>query len=163
MQLKVGFLTIGQSPRTDIVKDVREILSKNIKIVEKGVLDELDQNAIAKNLAPEPTHTIYVSRLRNGSQVAISKEKILPLMQRTISKLEEEEVDLIVILCSGEFPMFKSNVPIMYPDRLLKSYVQAFDVKGSLGVLIPLPEQVEYAMLKWRKYSKEVLVVPVSP
>ena len=36
---KIGMLTIGQSPRDDILPGLKEILGKNVEIVEAGALD----------------------------------------------------------------------------------------------------------------------------
>ena len=38
---KIGMLTIGQSPRNDILPGLKEILGKNVEIVEAGALDGL--------------------------------------------------------------------------------------------------------------------------
>jgi protein AroM len=41
--MKVGALTIGQSPRTDITSEIRDILGSDVTILESGVLDGLDE------------------------------------------------------------------------------------------------------------------------
>ena len=38
---KIGMLTIGQSPRDDILPGLKEIFGKNVEIVEAGALDGL--------------------------------------------------------------------------------------------------------------------------
>ena len=162
MVLHVGFLTIGQSPRVDVMEDASKILSKKIKVTEAGALDNLTKEDVERELKPEPGHVVYVTRLRNGSMVKISKEKILPLLQAKIKEIEEK-VDIIVILCSGEFPEFESKVPIIYPDKLLKSFVQGISFKGVLGVLIPVSEQLDYAKRKWGSFAETLVVKNISP
>ena len=39
--MKIGALTIGQSPRKDVIPEMREVLGTEVDIVEKGVLDDL--------------------------------------------------------------------------------------------------------------------------
>lgn len=160
--LYVGFLTIGQSPRVDVMEDASKILSRKIKVIEAGALDDFTKEDIERKLKPEPGHTIYVTRLRNGAMVKISKEKILSLMQEKIREIEGK-VDIIAILCSGEFPEFESKVPIIYPDKLLKSFIQGISFKGTLGVLIPISEQLDYARRKWGSYAKSLVVKNISP
>ncbi len=162
MKLRVGFITIGQSPRTDVMNDLSRILTKNIEVAEKGVLDGFTREEIMEKFSPEPGHTVYVSRLRDGSSITMSKEKILPVMQERIKELGEI-TDLIVILCSGDFPRFESRVPIIYPEKLLKAFVEGISLTGRLAVFIPLPQQVVYAYKKWSSLYPEVTVVDVSP
>ncbi len=162
MKLHVGFITIGQSPRTDVMNDLSRILTKNIEVAEKGVLDGFTREEIMEKFSPEPGHTVYVSRLRDGSSITMSKEKILPVMQERIKELGEI-TDLIVILCSGDFPRFESRVPIIYPEKLLKAFVEGISLTGRLAVFIPLPQQVVYAYKKWSSLYPEVTVVDVSP
>ena len=161
--MKVGFLTIGQSPRTDVMRDLAPLLPPGLEVVEKGALDGLTRREIEEELRPEPGMTVYVSRLRDGSQVSFAKEKILGRMQERIRELEEMGVDLIVILCSGEFPDFESRVPIIYPDKLLKAAVSGIRIRGPLGVFIPLQEQRRYAEEKWSRLGYKPVVEPVSP
>jgi len=101
----VGFLTIGQSPRTDVLSDIQEYL-KGLEIVEAGALDGLTREYIETNLAPRAGETLLVTRMRDGSEVIIAEERILPLMQERVRWLEEQGVEVIAVLCSGSFPEF---------------------------------------------------------
>ena len=38
---KIGMITIGQSPRVDIVPEIKEILGEEIEVLEAGALDGL--------------------------------------------------------------------------------------------------------------------------
>ena len=49
---KVGLLTIGQSPREDIVSEIKPLLDSRIEILEKGLLDGLSFEEI-KRLKPK--------------------------------------------------------------------------------------------------------------
>ena len=159
---KLGFLTIGQSPRTDLYEDFKEIFEKK-EVIQAGALDDYTREEILEKFKPEEGQTTYVSRLRDGSEITFTKEKIIPLLQEKIYSIENE-VDFIVILCSGEFPMLKSKKPIIFPDKLLKHFSSAiYSFERKLGVVIPLEEQVKYAFDKWKQYSKDVKVVNASP
>ena len=83
-----------------------------------------------------------------------------------IEYLEGLNVNAIVILCSGEFPeLIKTTtvkVPIIFPDLLLKNIVSTLNIRR-LGIIVPLKEQVTYAMNKWDKYASQTVVVHVSP
>jgi len=161
--LKVGFLTIGQSPRRDVMEELSKLIPANVAIVEAGALDDLSIDEIKTKLAPQPGDTVYVTRLRNGVEVKISKEKLLTYMQTKIEYLERVGVDLIAILCSGEFPEFKAKVPIVYPDKILKGVVSGLSFRGKAAVLIPAREQIEYAKRKWSPYLEDLSVIAISP
>ena len=164
---RVGLLTIGQSPRTDVTREFKILLSdlEDLEFVEAGALDDFTLDEISRKLSPEPGHTVYVSRLRDGTQVMISREKIIPLVKEKIRKLEELGADLIVLLCSGEFPRFESRVPVIYPRELLVSCVRGISATRPIAVVIPLREQEEYAKKKWIEImgNDNFLVVSLSP
>jgi len=159
----IGFVTIGQSPRTDVVPEIMKILGEHeISYVEAGALDDLSREDIERDLRPEPGDIIYVTRLRDGGEVKISKKKLLPLLEKKIRELEKKS-DIIAILCSGEFPDFESIKPVIYPDKILKGIASSIGYKGRTAVLIPAKEQIDYAREKWSTYFKDLIVIPVSP
>jgi len=159
----IGFVTIGQSPRTDVVPEIMKILGEHeISYVEAGALDDLSREDIERDLRSEPGDIIYVTRLRDGGEVKISKKKLLPLLEKKIRELEKKS-DIIAILCSGEFPDFESIKPVIYPDKILKGIASSIGYKGRTAVLIPAKEQIDYAREKWSTYFKDLIVIPVSP
>lgn len=161
---RLGLVTIGQSPRKDLVEDFSKTLPHNVEVVEVGALDDFETREEAEHfISPKPGETLYISRLRDGSEIKISKEKLIPLMQSKISYLELTGVDVIAILCSGEFPEFDCRVPVIYPDKILKSVASSISYEGKSAVLIPGKEQVGYAYDKWSTYLKDVEVFPISP
>ena len=159
----IGFMTIGQSPRTDVVPEIMKILGEHeISYVEAVALDDLSREDIERDLRPEPGDIIYVTRLRDGGEVKISKKKLLPLLEKKIRELEKKS-DIIAILCSGEFSDFESIKPIVYPDKILKGIASSIGYRGRTAVLIPAKEQIDYAREKWSTYFKDLVIIPVSP
>jgi len=161
--LKVGFVTIGQAPRVDVMNDIRPLLPANIEVVERGALDDFTKEDIERLLKPSEGEVPYVTRLRDGSEVKVSKEKIYSLVEKKLRELVREGVDLIVILCSGEFPEYDVEIPVIYPDRVLKNVVSALSIRGVLGVLAPAKEQLEYMKERWMKVHPHVEVRAISP
>ncbi len=76
-QTKIGAITIGQSPRTDITGDICPLLAPNITLQEYGALDPFDADYINQNFAPGPDSSVLVTRMRDASQVIIGEEHIL--------------------------------------------------------------------------------------
>ena len=157
---KIGFITIGQSPRTDVIKDIRGILGGEIEIVECGVLDDVTSDEIKK--MGEEGDNIYVTRLRDGTPVKISVEMALVGVYECVKKLDEE-CHIIVILCTGDFPNINSRRIIIESSKLLKNMVYSIVTKGKIGVVIPSEKQVDMAIEKWRRSGIEPLIEVVSP
>jgi len=157
--MKVGFVTIGQSPRIDVVPEIKHLLG-DVEIVECGALDGLTMEEIQK-LAPVEGDYVLVTRLRNGTQVKLSRDKIVKKLQECIKKLEAE-VDVIGVLCTGEFPELKSKKLLIEPSLLLLKTIEALSV-AKLGVIVPDLKQIELTKRKWQSISKDIKVESVSP
>lgn len=155
----IGVLTIGQSPRVDVTPAIQKILGPDVNIKEAGGLDRLHEDELP-SISPEKGDTTYISRLRNGKSVKIGKSKLLPLLQDELTKLEEEAA-VVIMLCTGDFPSLIAKKPIIYPDKILNSTVNAIMQSGKLGLIIPLEEQKSSLVQKWQ--SLDVLVEAASP
>ncbi len=158
--MRIGFVTIGQSPRVDVVPEMTPILG-DVEIIECGALDDLTLEEIQK-LAPKEGDYVLVTRLRDGTQVKLSREKIVKHLQTCIEKLEKE-VDVIGILCTGEFPELKSKKLLIEPSLLLLKVVESILPQGKLGVIIPSPDQIEETKEKWSYTGVETKILAVSP
>jgi protein AroM len=160
-KMKVGFVTIGQTPRDDVVSEMRLILGENIEIKECGALDGLSLEEI-KELAPKNDEPVLITRLRNGREIKLNPKKIASRLQSCIEKLEEE-VDVIGILCTGEFQSLKSKKLLIKPSLVLMNTVDSLLQWGKLGVFIPSSDQVEEAEKKWSRVCGKVEIATVSP
>lgn len=157
----IGLVTIGQAPRTDITLDIAEQFPDHIEFVEAGALDEFKSaDEIREEVGPRDGEPIFVTRLRDGSSVTVNRESIIDLMQARINELSEE-VSTICVLCTGSFPTFESDVPILEPSDLLHAWASGIVEDGTIGVLMPKPEQVEQTYEKWNEF--EVVVAAGSP
>jgi len=153
MNRRLGVLTIGQSPRVDVVPAIAEMLP-GVEIVEAGALDGLAEAEIAA-LAPTPGEYVLVTRLRDGRDAVISRERVLPHVQQTLAQLGPA-VDLLLFLCTGEFPALRSDRLIIEPSRVLLHFVAGVAGGRPLGVLVPLPEQAGEAERRWRRAVERV-------
>jgi len=81
---------------------MREILGSDVEIIERGALDGLTPEEI-KNFYPEANDWVLITRMRDGTEVKIAKKHVIERMKRCTSDLEDG-VDMIILLCTGEFP-----------------------------------------------------------
>ncbi len=159
---KIGMITIGQSPRSDVVPAMAEILGDQVEILEAGALDPFSPEEVQR-FRPEGTDSVLVSRMRNGTEVLLAKEKILPLLQERITMLEGQGVNAILLLCTGNFPAFQFAGLLLYPQPILQQVVAGILPQGRLGILSPSPKQVPQSYKKWEREGIELVVEVVSP
>ena len=163
--IKIGAITVGQSPRTDLMPDMETIFMDSIEVIQMGGLDGLSRKEIEAMTPAGPEDHVLVSRLRDGSSVTFGESHVLPRMQECIYQLEELGVSLILFLCTGEFPDdFESKVPLIFPNNILTSVAPAVMPGCRLAVFTPSADQVEQVTNKWlRAQAGTVSVIPVSP
>ena len=155
--MKIGMITIGQSPRNDVVKEIGDILGP-VEIIERGCLDELTK-VQTESLKPKEREPFLVTLLRSGSSVQVSREKAANLLQQRIKELENEDVDLIVLLCTGDFTNLQSKKLVIEPGKLIRELVLGLIAEEKkLGVIIPSSAQVEQTKKKWGDVNLVVAV-----
>ena len=160
-EVKVGLLTIGQSPREDITPEIKPLFLPHIEILEKGLLDNLTPEEIER-LKPEIKETPLVTRLREGSQVQLSEKKISSLIPEVIESMKAKmNVRAAGVLCTHDFPKTKFSIPVIFPfDYLNLLITQKLRVRN-LGVVVPLEDQIKMTKKKWK--IQKVVVEAKSP
>jgi protein AroM len=138
-------------------------LGSEIQVIEKGALDGLSLEEIRK-LYPKAHMTPLVTRLSDGSQVVIGEEEIIPRVQAKIAELNAQGVELIVLLCTGHFPQFSSQCLLLEAQKVVDHCVEACVRKGdSIGLLVPLPEQMNQSRENLSHVTPHVIVASASP
>ena len=161
---RIGAITIGQSPRDDVVPEMREILGLGVELVEGGALDGLSRAAVGE-LAPRDGDYVLVTRLRDGTSVQVAEQRILQRMQDQIDRLVAEGAEAIALLCTGEFPPFRSPRLLIEPQVVLHHFVAAVAHGKRIGAVVPAPDQIDQGTLRWKGAAGEgdVCVVAGSP
>jgi protein AroM len=158
---RIGLITLGQSPRTDILPDMMMILGHEFQVLEAGALDDYTSQEI-EGLGVGEGDEVLVTRMRDGREVKVTKGFIVPLIQRRITELEEE-VDVILLLCTGRFPEFKSRALIVMPSEIVRGTVNAALRRGRLGIVYPAREQISHAQREWGREGLEIYADAASP
>ena len=87
---KIGMITIGQSPRIDIIPEMREVLGRDVEILEAGALDGLALEEV-KKFYPKGRDYILCTRMSDGTEVIVAKRFIVPRVQKCIDFLIGDE------------------------------------------------------------------------
>jgi protein AroM len=163
----LGLLTIGQAPRDDVVPGMGRLLGSDVELLQAGCLDGLDRSQIAE-LAPDSGDYVLTTRLADGSSVVVGRRHVEAIIPRKVGELAERGAGAVALLCTGEFSAAASSsrVPLLHPDRVLSQTVAAVIEPGAtLGVLTPLPSQVDQTRRKWAELAGDgqLLVEAASP
>ncbi len=167
----LGTLTIGQSPRVDLIPEVLQVmgLAGDVEVVEAGALDGLTLEEV-RRMQPQPGDYVLVTRMADGAAVKIAEKHILPLMQEKIDGLVRRGADAVALVCTGEFPEFKCEKLLLVPQKVL-FHAAAGVVSGQgaarktfrLGVMLPDPDQVPQGIRRWSEVTPEVQIEAASP
>ncbi len=162
-RIRIGAITIGQSPRTDITDDIRPLLAPNIQLQEYGALDPYSYEEAAQKFAPAPGDPVLVSRMRDGSQVTMAEHAVVPLVQECIYRAELDGVQAVVLLCTGKFPELDHSKPLIVPQPILHGLIQKLTGKKPIALFVPDQAQVSQVNRWFTKSQIDIFPVVASP
>ncbi len=158
-------LTIGQAPRPDLVAELTDAFGDDLRhhpVEVRGALDGLSDAEIDA-LTPVADADVLHTRLPSGRDVVVSKKAVTGRLGAIIDQTGSR---LTVVACTGRFQGLPERPNLLYPSVVLDGLIDAILPSGSrLGVLVPLPEQVEvFAELRGRpdRPATAVSVLPGS-
>ncbi|HCJ11133.1 MAG TPA: AroM protein [Clostridiales bacterium] len=170
----VRLVTIGQSPRGDIMSVLGRYMPEDVEAVEVGLLDDVDPRGLA-DLAPRPGEEVLVTRLRDGREVRLGKERITPRLLDLLEETDRAGAEVVVLLCTEvllppggpplgtEVPDRRPRALLIQPGLILAAVVRSVASGRSLGVLVPAPEQTESARERWAGAGRSLEVQAASP
>lgn len=160
----LGLITVGQSPRSDITPELLPFLPGDCRILERGALDDLNSRQIGE-LAPASGQPLLISRMRDGSSVIISRELTLRRLQGCADWLLERGADCLVLLCTGDLPKLKAEVPFLAAEPLLYRLMQGMTAINHLpfGVMAPLESQVPQIRQQWQEMGLAPFFAAANP
>jgi len=158
----IGFATIGQTPRDDLVPYLVGRLGRPVDVLQGGVLDDLEPSEIASlDRGGEGLH--MVTRLRDGGSARLAYDLAVPRMQRVVDGLVDQGADLVVILCGADWSAVQARVPVVNPGKLFPNVIQALGAGSRLGVVKPSAGQVEHTVRQYEALGLDVAVTAAFP
>ncbi len=135
---RAAFITIGQSPRPDILDEMRpwwDALSLDIE--EHGALDGMSRDEIAR-AAPREADERLVTRLSDGTEVLIEAEWAHHRVEQIVRRVDDEGVDILVVLCTGRFHGLAPKGILVAAGPVVDHGLAAMaESASSIGVLLP--------------------------
>lgn len=161
---KLGTLTIGQAPRSDIVPILDAYLDDSLMRVHAGVLDGLTPADIEARFAPVREQPKLVSRLLDGTSVVLDRASTEAAAQGKLDILEAQGCTTILLLCTGHFERLTTQAArLLEPDRFLPAAVAALTRGAKLGIIVPIAEQIESESIKWSGLDSPPIYAAASP
>lgn len=162
MPKSIAFLTIGQTPRTDLVPELLRWIPDSVDVVEVGALDGLDAAEIAA-LAAEPGDERLVTRLRGGGQTVLRKAWVTERLQQMLDDLGAAQHDAVVLLCTGEFTDLTAEGLFLDAQQMVDHGAAALCHRAArVGIVLPLAEQAGDVSFRPRD-GQETVVTHASP
>lgn len=158
----IGFATIGQTPRSDLVPYLVSKLRRDVRVLEGGVLDGLSPEEIA-SLDEQGVGLHMVTRLADGGSARLSYRNALPRMQEVVDSLVEEGADLVVIICGADWSNITASVPVINPGKVFPATVESIAGKSRLAVIKPDAGQVEVTATGLRERGVDAVVTSAFP
>jgi protein AroM len=159
----VGAVTIGQSPRDDLLPEIAELLPPGTRVIERGALDTVAFAELGR-LAPAPGEDVLVTRLRNEREVRVAEARLRPLLRSAVSDVFARGADLVAVLCTGTMPGLRWPPRVLLPGPIVRSLVTAVTGGNSrLAVVVPASDQEEAARVEWGQITGCLQVVAASP
>lgn len=156
----VSFVTIGQSPRSDLVSEIMTRLGDDFVAVQAGALDGLNL-AQAEQLLPEGATDIVITKMRDGTSVKLSKAALVPRLQACFDSLDSHS-DIHVLLCTGAYPKFATSKPLLEAEATLFQHAR-LQQPSKIGVMIPIEEQRTSTLIEWSSLASQVEVEFATP
>ena len=144
MPTRIGALTIGQSPRSDLIASISQILP-DVNIYQAGALDRLTESDLR---VAGPSQYPLTTELKGGTAVTVEEHFLAPRLQEALDRLEEEEIQMTILLCSAPFESLSGRKPLLKPFHLCLSLLRSLGI-SDLGVVAQNEEQHDALSRKW--------------
>jgi protein AroM len=160
---RVGMISIGQSPRPDILSVFGKVWGKQVEMVEIGALDGFTHKDV-QMMAPKEGDDVLVVRMADGRQHIVGHDSLTPQIQACADILASQNLNAAILLCTGHFQPFHFPVPFIIPQKIVDNTVASLVEAGhSIGVMIPAEDQQGQMRRNFAKNGIDPVFASASP
>ncbi|HUQ44735.1 MAG TPA: AroM family protein [Candidatus Limnocylindria bacterium] len=163
---RVGAVTIGQTPRPDLLEPLLARIGTEAEVIEAGALDGLTRDELPsrRSLSGPDAHGVYplTTWLRDGSSVTLDEADLAPLVQAAIARAEDAGAALTLLLCAGGFHDATARRTLLRPFDAAVARLRALGLRR-IGVIVPYEGQVEAARRKWQAAGFDATLLVGDP
>lgn len=157
----LGVVTIGQSPRPDLVAAFAAH-APGARVAVRGALDGLSVREVDA-LAGLPTDYPLLVRLADGTTREIGRDVLHPRVVQQARAFAADGATAVAIACAGDFPDVPCDVPVVLPGRVVPAVTRALGATARVGVVTPVAGQIAAATAKWRADGFDPVTVAAPP
>lgn len=145
----LGAVTIGQSPRPELVDELAAFFPDGTVIVQSGALDGGADQGIAA-LEPRGPDTALTTVLRDGRSVRVDRDLLEPFVEHAIADVEAQGACATLLMCTDSFGRLTHRAPLLHSGALLSNGIAGLvSAADRVGVIVPLAEQQADAARNW--------------
>lgn len=163
MTVKVGLILIGQSPRPALVTTLRSLLTREVDIIERGVLDDLTADELRALTSRPDKPCPLVTATSDGTPIQVDKNDVTKRLPACIDRLESEGCRVLIPACTWLDGVAADRAIVVAPYALLHSLVPAILPRGRLGIVVADQNQIELARTVWEHMRLELAIAAISP
>lgn len=143
------FITIGESPRDDVVPELINIIGKNFQYHQIGLIENLDPEVYA----PTDRDDLLVSKKKDGTIAYISHKWV----RKRLSEMKFDETT--VLLCTAKF----DDNRLILPYKVIDSFFRAMPKIHTATVIVPDKDQCDGTKKRWAEIAQKVDCLAFSP
>lgn len=145
-------LTIGQSPRPDLVRPLADLLP-DWQIRQVGALDGLTLADLPHGGQGRDAAYPLVTRMADGTPVTVAESFVTKRLQGLLDGGVGSDAVATVLLCAGTFAALRSDPaksgPLIKPFDVARRTLDALGMQR-LGLIAPVAEQETPIRLRWQ-------------
>lgn len=160
----LGTLTIGQTPRPDVLPFFAAHVPVGVAHLHRGLLDGLDAAGADARYGAREGRRRLVTRLRDGRAVELDAAAVGAGVAAALQALEDDGCTVVVLLCTGHFPgLGLRRALLVEPERVVPPLVAALAGPRRVGVVVPLSSQIDGEAAKWSALTVPPVAAAASP
>ncbi|MBD3308544.1 hypothetical protein GF339_19110 [candidate division KSB3 bacterium] len=160
---RIGMISIGQSPRPDILSIFHDNWGDRAEMIEAGALDGVTEPEVIQ-MTPQKGDDVLVIKMADGHQHLVGRRYLIPRIQHCVDTLMIQKPTAFILLCTGDFRPFYAPVPFIIPQRIVDHTIAAFVSPGQMvGVMIPTGAQQKQMRRKLARYGVVPVFASASP
>ncbi|MGI9425848.1 MAG: AroM family protein [Hyphomicrobiaceae bacterium] len=135
---RVAFVTLGQSPRIDLVPEILAELDMEVETLEFGLLDDVHAWS-PQEIAPGPEDPSFLTVLRDGTQIELSIDWAYTRFRQVYDDIISNGADLVVLMSASGGYNFKPQSATLLSDRVVDRAIEVFLLaEFQVGIVVPL-------------------------
>lgn len=160
----IAAVTIGQSPRADLLEPLLARLPADVEVIQVGALDALTADTLPRRDAGHASPGSYplTTRLRDGSPVTLDEADLAPLVQGAIDRAELAGAEVTLLLCAGGFLDATARGLLVRPFDAAAARLRAMGARR-IAVMVPFEAQAAPAARKWADAGFDALPIAGDP